>query len=51
MPGAVGLYLKKDTFVEHDRDIVRKVTVITADKHYAVSLRDPGRAVKMVCGA
>lgn len=51
MPGAVGLYLKKDTFVEHDRDIVRKVTVITADKHYAVSLRDPGRAVKMVCSA
>lgn len=49
MPGAVGLYLKKDTAVETSRDIVRKVTVITADKHYAVCLRDPGRAVKLVC--
>lgn len=51
MPGAVGLYLDRDTLVEHDRDIVRKVTVITADKHYAVSLRDPGRAVKLTCSA
>lgn len=51
MPGAVGLYLKRDTMVEHDRDIVRKVTVITADKHYAVSLRDPARAVKLTCTA
>lgn len=51
MPGALGLYLKKDTAVETDRDIVRKVTVITADKHYAVCLRDPSRAVKLVCTA
>jgi len=51
MPGAVGLYLKKDTFVEYDRDIVRKVTVVTADQHYAVGLRDTGRAVKLTCTA
>ena len=49
MPGAVGLYLKRDTAVETSRDIVRKVTVLTADKHYAVSLRDTARAVKLVC--
>ncbi len=49
MPGALTLFLKKDTEVETDRDIVHKITVITADKYYAVYLANEGRAVKLVC--
>ena len=51
MPGALTLFLKKDTEVETDRDIVHKLTVITADKYYAVYLANEGRAVKLVCSA
>ena len=35
MPGALVLFLKKDTEVESQRDIVHKSTVVTADKYYA----------------
>ena len=49
MPGALTLFLKKDTEVETARDIVHKLTVITADKYYAVYLANEGRAVKLVC--
>jgi len=51
MPGALTLFLKQDTTVEADRDIVKKTTVITADKHYAVQLTKEAKAVKMVCKA
>ena len=49
MPGAVSLYLKKDTTVETDRDIIHKTTIITADKHYAVALTNEARAVCISC--
>ena len=51
MPGALALYLAKDTLVEADRDIVKKSTIITADKHYAIHLADESKAVKLVCKA
>lgn len=49
MPGALVLFLKKDTEVESQRDIVHKSTVVTADKYYAVYLADESKAVKLVC--
>ena len=44
--GALTIYLKKDTAVETDRDILTKTSVITADKHFAVALSDASRVVK-----
>lgn len=46
-PGAVAIYLKRDTNVESDRDIVNKTNVITADKHYTVYLADDAKAIKI----
>lgn len=46
-PGALAIYLKRDTMVETDRDIVAKSTVITADKHFASYLADPSKAIKI----
>lgn len=50
-PGALALYLKRDTMVETDRDIINKSTVITADKHYTTYLYDSSKAIKMVLKA
>lgn len=44
-PGALAIFLKRDTMVETDRDIVNKTTVITADKHCATYLIDDTKAV------
>lgn len=44
-PGALAIYLKRDTMVETDRDIIAKSTVVTADKHYVVYLLEPKKAV------
>lgn len=46
-PGAIGLYLKRDVQVEMQRDILKKLTVISADVHYATHLRDATKAVKI----
>lgn len=46
-PGALAIYLKRDTMVETDRDIINKSTVITADKHFATYLLDPSKAIKI----
>ncbi|MDR0405669.1 MAG: N4-gp56 family major capsid protein [Clostridiales bacterium] len=45
--GALAIFLKRDTNVETDRNIVNKTTVITADKHYAAYLADESKAVKL----
>lgn len=50
-PGALALYLKRDTLVETDRDIINKSTVITADKHYVAYLYDASKAIKIALGA
>ena len=47
-PGAVAIYLKRDTMVESDRDIINKTVVLTVDKHYASQLLDPSKAIKLV---
>lgn len=51
MPGALTLFLKKDTRVETDRDIIHKTSVVTADKYYAVYLSSAAKAVKISCKA
>lgn len=47
-PGAIAIFMKRDTNVEADRDIVKKTTVITADKHYAAYLADESKAIKLI---
>ena len=44
--GALTIYLKKDTAVETDRDILTHTNVITVDKHYVAYLSDASRVVK-----
>ena len=45
--GALKLLLKRDTMVETDRDIVKKTTVVTADKHYGAYLYNDKKTVKI----
>lgn len=46
-PGAVAIYMKRDTLLETDRDIINKSTVMTVDKHYVVYLYDASKAIKI----
>ena len=43
---ALTIYLKRDTAVETDRDILTKTSVITVDKHFVAVLSDASKAVK-----
>jgi len=44
--GALTIYLKRNTAVETDRDILTKTSVITVDKHFVAVLSDASKAVK-----
>lgn len=46
-PQALALFMKRDTMVEADRDIINKSTIVTADKHFAVYLKDATKAIKI----
>ena len=46
-PGALAIYMKRDTMVEVDRDIINKSTVMTADKHFATYLLDSSKAIRI----
>ena len=46
-PGALRLILKRDTLVENDRDILRRVNVLTANKHYVTYLYDASKAIRL----
>ena len=50
-PGALAIFLKRDTNVETDRNIVNKTTVATVDKHYAAYLADDSKAIKVIAKA
>ncbi len=47
MPGALRYYLKRDTLVEQDRDILYFKNVYTASKHGVCYLYDSSRAIKI----
>lgn len=46
-PGALAIYLKRDTEIESDRDVIHKTTVVTADKHYTTHIADDTKAIKI----
>jgi len=50
-PGALALYLKRELQVETERDIIKKTTIVTADKHYALHLADESKAVLLISKA
>ena len=50
-PGALRLILKRDTKVEADRDILRRVNVYTVTKHYVNYLYNAAKAIKILTPA
>ena len=50
-PGALRLILKRDTLLESDRDILRRVNVFTATKHYVNYLYNASGAIKILTPA
>lgn len=46
-PGALRLVLKRDTLLEADRDILRRVNVYTATKHYVTYLYNASGLIKL----
>ncbi len=49
-PGALALFMKRDTLVETDRDILNQSTVIAASKLFAPYLYKPSNAIKIKLG-
>lgn len=47
-PGAIGIFTKRETMVETDRDIINKSNVITADRHYATYVMDSNKTVTIL---
>ena len=46
-PGALRLFLKRDSLIETDRDILKRINVITITKHYACYLYNAANAIKL----
>ena len=46
-PGALRLFLKRDTLVEADRDILKFTSVFTASKHFATYIYDESKIVRI----
>ena len=46
-PGAIAIYLKKDTSLETERIHNIRATELTVDKHYTVHLADVTKAIKI----
>lgn len=49
-PGALGLFMKRDTFVETDRDILNQSTVIAGSKMFAPYLMNSSSAIVLKSG-
>ena len=47
-PGALRLFLKRDTLVEADRDILNFTNVFTVSKHFAAYLYDASKAIRIL---
>lgn len=50
-PGALRLFMKRDSLVETDRDILKRINVITITKHYAAYLYNAANAIKLAVHA
>ncbi|MBP5442300.1 MAG: N4-gp56 family major capsid protein [Treponema sp.] len=50
-PGALRIFLKRDSLVETDRDILYRKTIITITKHYAAYLYNAANAIKIAVGS
>ncbi|UNC92717.1 N4-gp56 family major capsid protein [Candidatus Contubernalis alkaliaceticus] len=48
---ALSIFLKRNVMVEKERDIVAKLTVITADQHFVAHLKDDSKVVKVIVPA
>ena len=46
-PGALRLFLKRDSLVETDRDILKRINVISITKHYAAYLYNAANAIRI----
>lgn len=46
-PGALRLFLKRDSLVETDRDILKRINVVSITKHYAAYLYNQANAIKL----
>ena len=46
-PGALRIFLKRDTLIEYDRDILKFTNVITASKHFAAYLYNAAKAIRI----
>lgn len=44
--GAIGIEVKREVSVEADRDILKKQTIVSADRHYMAYVRDASKLVK-----
>lgn len=49
-PGALALFMKRDTLVETDRDIINQSTVLAGSKLFAPYLLNASKAIKLVAG-
>ena len=46
-PGALRIFLKRDTLIEADRDILKFTTLMTASKHFVCYLYNAAKAVRI----
>ena len=46
-PGALRIFLKRDTLIESDRDILAFTTIITGSKHFVAYLYNAAKAVRI----
>lgn len=44
--GAIGIEVKREVSVETDRDVLKKQTIVSADRHYMAYVRDASKLVK-----
>ena len=45
--GALGIEIKREVNVEVERQVLKKQTIVSADRHYCTYLRDASKAVKI----
>lgn len=44
--GAIGIEVKREVNVEVERDVLRKQTIVSADRHYVAYVRDKSKVIK-----